>query len=181
MKRSRIIWVMLSSVIVCALACSLPGTLTKKVGEQIDQRIEDQLKEALAATGNEELAEEFSGMLEQLSVESLGELAGSFSSENWTREDIPLPPDAEIIAGYAGKTEGDFVLLKTSMSIAEAEAWMTAELEADGWREENVEVLTEQARALNFTKADEGLALVLNSSPDSKGTHIWITLYPLNR
>jgi len=175
------VWMTFSCLIMGALACNLPGRVGSEVGEQIEEEIKDQLQEALVASGNEELVEELGEIMEQLSGESLGELVEGFSVDNWTSEDIPLPPDAEVLAGYTGKTEGDFVMLKTSMSIDEAEAWMLAKLKGDGWEEEEMEVLIDQARAFNFSKVGEGLTLVMNSSTGNVETHIWIAIYPLNQ
>jgi len=176
-KQNRMVWVPLSLLILFTLACNLPGRVAEEVGEQIEQKIEDQLQEALEATGNEELAEEFSGIAEQFSGQNLGQLMDNFSSDNWTREDIPLPPNAEVIAGYSGEAEGDFILLKTSMSIDEAEAWMLAKLKENGWSQGDMEFVMDQARMYDFSKGNERLGLVMSSSIASGETNVSITVY----
>ena len=179
MKHKRMIWIAISSLMVLVLACNLPGQVAKNVGNQIQEQVEDQLQEALEATGNEELTEDLKGIAEQFTGENLGELIDNFSSENWSREDVPLPPDANVIAGYSGQSEGDFVLLETSMEIDEAEAWMLNKLNVSGWSQGDMDVQMDLARVYDFTKGDEGLGLVLNDSI-SGGTNISITVYPLD-
>ena len=179
MKHNRILWVSLSCLIILALACNLPGQLAKNVGEQVEERIEDQLQEALEATGYEELTEDLQGIAEEFTDQDLGELMDNFSGENWAREDVPLPPDADVIAGYSGQTEGDFVLLETSMEIDEVEAWMLTKLKENNWIQGEMDVQMDLARAYDFTKGNEGLGLVLNGTLTG-GTNISITIYPLN-
>jgi hypothetical protein len=176
-KHDRQLWVVLTSLIVLVLACNLPGQLAENVGDKIEEQIEDQLQEALEATGNEELTEDLKGIAEELSGQDLGEMMENFSSENWEREDIPLPPDAEIISGYSNGTEGDFILLETSMSIDEVETWMLAKLEENGWIQGDMEVDMDLARAYDFSKEDEHLGLVLNNNLIGNGTNISITVY----
>ena len=177
MKQNRLIWVALSSLIVLTLACNLPGQLAENVGDQIEGRIEDQLQQALEATGNEELTEDLKGIAEEFAGQDLGELTDNFSGDNWTRDDIPLPPDAEILSGYSGETEGDFILLETSMDIDEAEAWMLARLEENGWEQGEMDLVMDLARVYDFSKGDENLGLVLNGSLLGEGTNISITVY----
>jgi len=167
-KHNRIIWVALSSLIVLMLACNLPGQLAKNVGDQIEERIEDQLQDVLEATGNEELTEDLKGIAEEFAGQDLGELMDNFSVDNWSREDIPLPPDAEILSGYSGETEGDFILLETSMEIDEAEAWMLTKLEENGWKQGEMNLVMDLARVYDFSKGDENLGLVLNGSGASE-------------
>jgi hypothetical protein len=176
-KHKRMIWFAFSCVIVLTLACNLPGQVAKNVGKQIEERIEDQLQEALEATGIEELTEDLKGISEQFTGHDLGDLIDNFSSENWSREDIPLPPDADIVAGYSGEAEGDFVLLETSMGIDEAEAWMIARLEEHGWHQGEMDIQMDLAQVFNFSKGDENLGLVLNRSLSGNGTNISITVY----
>ena len=177
MKQDRRLWVALTSLILLALACNLPGQLAENVGDKIEEQIEEQLQEALEATGSEELTEDLKGIAEELSGQDLGELMDNFSGENWEREDIPLPPDAEIISGYSGETEGDFILLETSLSIDEAEIWMLAKLEENGWTQGEMEVDMDLARVYDFSKGDEHLGLVMNSNLIGNGTNISITVY----
>lgn len=177
MKHNRLLWVALSSLIVLALACNLPGQVAENVGDQIEERIQDQLQEALEATGNEELTEDLKGIAEEFTGQDLGELMDNFSSENWSREDIPLPPDAEILSGYSGGSEGDFILLETSMGIDEAETWMLARLEENGWIQGDMEVDLDLARVYDFSKGNENLGLVMNSNLLGDGTNISITVY----
>jgi hypothetical protein len=176
-KKNRILWMALSSLIILTLACNLPGQLAKNVGEDVQERIEDQLQDALEATGNQELTEDLKGIAEQFTGEELGELMDNFSVEDWSREDIPIPPDAKILAGYSGESEGDFILLETSLAIDEAEAWMVNKLSENGWSSGNMDVQMDLARVYDFSKGDESLGLVLNESLIGDGTNISITVY----
>jgi len=176
-KRTQIIQVAFSSLILLALACNLPGQLARNVGEKVEERIEDQLQEALEAAGNEELTEDLMGVAEEFSGQNLGELMDNFSGEDWSRADVPLPPDAKILTGYSGESEGDFILLETSMGIDEAEAWMLNKLRENGWSQGEMEVDMDLARVYDFAKGDENLGLVLNDNLLGDGTNISITIY----
>ena len=166
-----------SCLIVTALACNLPNRIANEVGEQIEDQIENQLQEALEAAGNEELTEDLLGIAEDFTGENLGQLMDNFSLEDWSRVDVPLPPDAMILTGYSGETEGDFVLLETTMDLDETEAWMLNKLRENGWRKGDLDIQMDMARMFDFSKGEEKLALVLNANLTKEGTNISITIH----
>jgi hypothetical protein len=176
-KHHRMLWAAISCLVMAALACNLPKYVANGVGEQIEQKIEDQLQEAIEATGNEELAEDLKGISEEFTGQNLGELMDNFSAADWSREDIPLPPDAKVLTGNSGESGGDFILLETSMGIDEAEAWMLNMLQENGWSQGDMDVQMDLARVFDFSKGDEKLGLVLSGNLTGDGTNISITIY----
>jgi hypothetical protein len=176
-KHNRWVWMAFTTLIVLTLACNLPGYIAERTVENIEEKVEEQLQDVLEATGNEELTEDLKGIAEEFSGQDLGELMDNFSVEDWSREDIPLPPDAEVVSGYSGESEGDFILLETSMDIDEAEAWMLARLEENGWEQGEMDIQMDLARMFDFTKGDENLGIVMNRNLLEEGTNISITVY----
>jgi hypothetical protein len=165
-------------IITLTVACNLPGYVAERTIDNVQDKVEEQLQDALEATGAEELTEDLKGIAEEFSGQDIGELMDNFSVENWEREDIPLPPDAEIISGYSGdETQGEFVLLETSMDIDEVADWMVEQLEAKGWVQGEMEFQMDLARMYDFSKGDENLGLVLNDNILGEGTNISITVY----
>ncbi len=178
MYQNRAIYLALASLILLALACNLPGLATDEIADQIGEAIEDQVQEAIETTANLEMLEDAGDMLDQFAGENFDEFLENFSGGEWTRVDVPLPPDAEVFAASVGESASDSVLLKTSLGIEEAEAWMLAALKENGWIQGEMQIAMGQARAYEFSKGGEGLSLVMNGSPDTGETNISITIFP---
>jgi hypothetical protein len=159
------------------MACNLPGYLAERTIDTVQEKVEEGLQDALEATGAEELTEDLKGIAEDFSGEELGELMDNFSVEDWSREDIPLPPDAKILSGYSGDDQGDFILMETSMDIDDAETWMLTHLKERGWIQGEMDVQMDLARMFDFSKGNENLGLVLNDNLLGEGTNISITVY----
>lgn len=165
-------------IIMLSMSCNLPGYVAERTIENVQEKVEEQLQDALEASGAEELTEDLKGIAEEFSGQDIGDLVDNFSVENWSREDIPLPPDAEIISGYSGdETQGEFILLETSMDIDEAETWMVEQLESKGWVQGEMDVQMDLARMYDFSKGDENLGIVMNRNILGEGTNISITVY----
>ncbi len=164
MNEKQNVWVALTSMILLGTACNLfAGPARDNVQDAVGNMINDQMQEAL---GDSEVGE-------------LNDLIEGLSGGEWTRSDVPLPPDAEVFGASVGETEGDIVLLETSMSIEEAEAWMIEQLLSNGWIQGDNELTMNQTRVLEFLQGDEGLSLVMNGNLESGGTTISITVFPL--
>ena len=177
MRTNPKVLLLLVVIIMLSLACNLPGYIAERTIDTVQDKVEEGLQDALEATGADELTEELKGIAEEFSGEELGELMDNFSVENWSREDIPLPPDADILSGYSGEEQGDFILLETSMDIDEAEEWMLSKLKEHGWVKGDMDVQMDLARMFDFSKGDENLGLVLNKNLLGDGTNISITVY----
>jgi hypothetical protein len=156
----------LSGVILSIIACSLLNNpTTDAIGEQLGNLLQDQIQDALQLTGNEEL------------FDKIGDAVGEFTSGEWTRADVPLPPAAEVIGAFMGEgSDGDFVLLETSMNIDDAEKWLTESLGTNGWIQGDTQIDFADSRVLDFSKGSEGLAVVMNSSVSS-GTTVSVTVF----
>jgi hypothetical protein len=164
-------------LILFSLACNLTGQIAEEVGEQIGGAIEDQFQEVIETVESQDLFEDLEGITDQFPGENINDLLENFAGGEWTRADVPLPPDAEVFAASVGETTTDSVLFETSMSVEEAEAWLLSELKANGWTQGEMQIVMGQSRVHDFSKGDEGLSLVMNGSP-SGGTNVSITIFP---
>ncbi|MFQ5612908.1 MAG: hypothetical protein ACE5H9_12320 [Anaerolineae bacterium] len=90
----------------------------------------------------------------------------------WTRQDIPLPADAEIELAMEGLAQ-----VFTGMSIEEATAFMQGQLEANGWVVSGEPLVTEAGAFVDFVKGNETVSLVIGQDTDGSGrTSIFITI-----
>jgi hypothetical protein len=83
------------------------------------------------------------------------------SGGEWTREDVPLPEDAEIDFAMEG-----MVSAYTNLSYEEALAFMLAQLEANGWVVEGEPWETEDSYWADFVKGGESLSLMIDPAYD---------------
>jgi hypothetical protein len=98
---------------------------------------------------------------EALEVESFdldGDLLGG---GEWTREDVPLPDDAEIDFAAEG-----MVSLYTNLSYDEALEFMLTQLEANGWALKEEPWETEDSYFGDFLNEDETLTLMIDPAYD---------------
>lgn len=177
MKKFRNLWLGVTALSLFALSCSLLGQVAGDIGDQVSKTVEEQLQEALEAAGGDDISGELSELMDQISEENISELVEDFVDGEWTRADVPLPPDAQVFGVYSGETEGALVLLETKMSLDETAAWMMASLEKNGWSQGETGITAAQTQILNFSKGNEELVLVMTSSEDSGKTDISITVF----
>jgi hypothetical protein len=160
--RGLIVAVWITSTLACTV---LSNTTTDALTDQIKSHIEDQIRGALQFTGSEEL------------FDKIGDAIEDFANGRWTRSDVPLPPDADVLGAYTKDNSiGQFVLFDTSMDVDQAESWMVETLSTNGWAQGSTEISVEGSRAINFAKGSERLALLMNGS-ESGGTTVSITVY----
>ncbi|NIM95386.1 MAG: hypothetical protein GTO18_16950 [Anaerolineales bacterium] len=176
MRQRRNVWVAIVSLVVFTSACNLFGQIADDVEGQIQDTIEEEVQEAIETAVSEEMIEDLEGIVDQYSGENLDEMIEEFSEGEWTREDIPLPPDAEIFAAFTGVSDDDFVLFETSMGLDDAEAWMLESLERNGWEKSELQFPFGETRVFEFSKGNERLTLIMNTSPTSEGTTISISV-----
>jgi hypothetical protein len=86
--------------------------------------------------------------------------------QEWTREDVPMPEDAEIDLVLDGS-----VFFYTNLTVVETSDFMTEQLEANGWVQAGEAFSTEDSFIGDFTKETETLTLMIN--PDVDGE--WLT------
>jgi len=93
-----------------------------------------------------------------------------FGGGEWTREDAPLPVDAEIDFAMEG-----MVSATTNLAFADALEFMLTQLEANGWAIEGEPWESEASYMGDFVKEGETLNLMVN--PASDGTdHVSILM-----
>ncbi len=83
------------------------------------------------------------------------------SGGEWTREDVPLPEDAEIDFAMEG-----MVSAYTNLSYEEALEFMLAQLEANGWVVDGEPWETEDSYWADFVKGGETLSLMIDPAYD---------------
>jgi hypothetical protein len=86
--------------------------------------------------------------------------------QEWTREDVPMPEDAEIDLVLDGS-----VFFYTNLTVVETSDFMTEQLEANGWVQAGEAFSTDDSYIGDFTKETETLTLMIN--PDVGGE--WLT------
>jgi hypothetical protein len=84
-----------------------------------------------------------------------------FGGGEWTREDVPLPDDAEIDFTMEG-----MVSAYTNLPYADALEFMLTQLEANGWVVEGEPWESEDSYSGNFTKDGEMLNLMVDPAYD---------------
>lgn len=180
MRNNRNGWLALTALSLFALSCSLLGQVASEIGDQVSETVEEQLQDALEAVGGDDISGKLTELMDQVSEENIAELIEDFTEGEWTRVDVPLPPDANVFGAYSGELGGELVILETSMTLDETEEWVLARLEENGWRRDETDLSVGQTRVLNFSKDDEKLVLAMTSSEDSGKTDISITVFSSN-
>jgi hypothetical protein len=84
-----------------------------------------------------------------------------FDMGEWTREDVPLPDDAEIDFAMEG-----MVSAYTSLTFDEAVEFMLTQLEANGWVAEEEPWESENSYWADFVKDGETLSLMIDPAYD---------------
>lgn len=109
---------------------------------------------------------------EAASATDAGALFGGAAGGEWTREDIPLPEDAEIQFSMEG-----LVQLTTGLDIEAASAFMQSQLEANGWAISGEPFITETGAFVDFEKDGEKISLIIGEDTEGSGrTSIFITV-----
>jgi hypothetical protein len=103
---------------------------------------------------------------EALDADDFGLGGDLLGDQEWTREDVPLPADAEIDFVMEGT-----VFFFTNLTVQEAGDYMTEQLEANGWVLAGEPFSTEDSFIGDFSKANESLTLMINPNTDSE----WLT------
>ena len=94
-------------------------------------------------------------------------LGGDFGGDQeWTREDIPMPEDAEIDLVLDGS-----VFFFTNLTVVETADFMTEQLEAYGWTQAGEAFSSEDSFIGDFSKAAETLTVMINPNVDGE----WLT------
>lgn len=103
---------------------------------------------------------------EALAADDFG-LGGDFlGNQEWTREDVPLPEDAEIDLVMDGT-----VFFYTNLTVKETADFMTEQLDANGWAQAGEAFSSEDSFIGDFTKDTETLTLMINPNVDGE----WLT------
>lgn len=103
---------------------------------------------------------------EALAADDFGFGGDFLGDQEWTREDVPMPEDAEIDLVLDGS-----VFFYTNLTVVETSDFMTEQLEANGWVQAGESFSSEDSFIGDFTKATETLTLMIN--PDVDGE--WLT------
>ena len=172
MRNNRNGWLALTALSLFALSCNLLGQVASEIGDQVSETVEEQLQDALEAVGGDDISGKLTELMDQVSGENIAELIEDFTEGEWTRVDV--------FGAYSGELGGELVILETSMTLDETEAWILSRLQENGWRQDETDLSIGQTRVLNFSKSDEELVLVMTSSEDSGKTDISITVFSSN-
>jgi hypothetical protein len=103
---------------------------------------------------------------EALAADDFGLGGDLLGDQEWTREDIPLPDDAEIDFVMEGT-----VFFFTNLTVQETADFMLEQLEVNGWVPTGEPFSTDDSFIGDFSKADESLTLMINPNTDSD----WLT------
>lgn len=97
---------------------------------------------------------------EALAAEDFG-FGDLLGDQEWTREDVPLPADAQIDLVMDGT-----VFFYTNLTIQETADYMTEQLEANGWAPTGEPFSSPDSFIGDFSKEDETLTLMINPNVD---------------
>jgi hypothetical protein len=90
----------------------------------------------------------------------------------WSRADVPLPEDAYVEQSLEGEVQ-----FLTFLNVEEATAYMTAQLEANGWASAMEPLKTEDKFIGTFSKEMESISLIIDPTFDELSrTRIQITI-----
>jgi hypothetical protein len=98
---------------------------------------------------------------EALAAEDLGFGDDLLGDQEWTREDVPLPADAQIDLVMDGT-----VFFYTDLTIQETADYMSEQLGANGWSPVGEPFSSPDSFIGDFAKEDETLTLMINPNTD---------------
>ena len=98
---------------------------------------------------------------EALAAEDFGFGDDLLGDQEWTREDVPLPADAQIDLVMDGT-----VFFYTDLTVQETADYMTVQLGANGWSPVGEPFSSPDSFIGDFAKEDETLTLMINPNTD---------------